>query len=112
MMEELSPSSGNTSSPRPQRGPEPSRRMSLAILASEPATTLSAPETSMSASCAAMPSNLQRSEEHTSELQSPCNLVCRLLLEKKKMMVIVATYKVYYNNCVMKRYTCSAPFVT
>src|SRR5256885_6612366 len=28
--------------------------------------------------------NMQRSEEHTSELQSPCNLVCRLLLEKKK----------------------------
>src|SRR5688500_20129840 len=26
----------------------------------------------------------RRSEEHTSELQSPCNLVCRLLLEKKK----------------------------
>src|SRR5256885_11159373 len=29
-------------------------------------------------------SRLDRSEEHTSELQSPCNLVCRLLLEKKK----------------------------
>src|SRR3989454_7166554 len=29
-----------------------------------------------------------RSEEHTSELQSPCNLVCRLLLEKKKKMKI------------------------
>src|SRR5256885_10225831 len=29
-------------------------------------------------------SRLGRSEEHTSELQSPCNLVCRLLLEKKK----------------------------
>src|SRR5688500_1480353 len=29
-------------------------------------------------------SALGRSEEHTSELQSPCNLVCRLLLEKKK----------------------------
>src|SRR3989454_7226694 len=28
--------------------------------------------------------NVLRSEEHTSELQSPCNLVCRLLLEKKK----------------------------
>src|SRR5256885_7660205 len=28
--------------------------------------------------------HLPRSEEHTSELQSPCNLVCRLLLEKKK----------------------------
>src|SRR2546426_6967711 len=27
---------------------------------------------------------IARSEEHTSELQSPCNLVCRLLLEKKK----------------------------
>src|SRR5256885_12239621 len=27
-----------------------------------------------------------RSEEHTSELQSPCNLVCRLLLEKKKCL--------------------------
>src|SRR3989454_5068057 len=28
--------------------------------------------------------DVSRSEEHTSELQSPCNLVCRLLLEKKK----------------------------
>src|SRR5256885_11978486 len=32
-----------------------------------------------------------RSEEHTSELQSPCNLVCRLLLEKKK------TYETHNN---------------
>src|SRR2546426_4502046 len=30
------------------------------------------------------PPTIERSEEHTSELQSPCNLVCRLLLEKKK----------------------------
>src|SRR5256885_15600253 len=30
------------------------------------------------------PAVTARSEEHTSELQSPCNLVCRLLLEKKK----------------------------
>src|ERR1039457_7400926 len=30
---------------------------------------------------------LPRSEEHTSELQSPCNLVCRLLLEKKKKQI-------------------------
>src|ERR1039457_7490956 len=29
---------------------------------------------------------VNRSEEHTSELQSPCNLVCRLLLEKKKIL--------------------------
>src|ERR1039457_7175848 len=32
---------------------------------------------------AALVSRLHRSEEHTSELQSPCNLVCRLLLEKR-----------------------------
>src|SRR5256885_9749845 len=31
------------------------------------------------------PRGSTRSEEHTSELQSPCNLVCRLLLEKKKI---------------------------
>src|SRR5205807_8126140 len=30
---------------------------------------------------------VQRSEEHTSELQSPCNLVCRLLLEKKNQEI-------------------------
>src|ERR1022692_3251282 len=33
--------------------------------------------------CAGPPGPALRSEEHTSELQSPCNLVCRLLLEKK-----------------------------
>src|SRR5256885_12179933 len=38
----------------------------------------------------------QRSEEHTSELQSPCNLVCRLLLEKKKKkkIITIALYRV------------------
>src|SRR5256885_2126555 len=34
---------------------------------------------------------LERSEEHTSELQSPCNLVCRLLLEKKKKIGLRTT---------------------
>src|SRR5256885_9724838 len=34
---------------------------------------------------------VHRSEEHTSELQSPCNLVCRLLLEKKKKTINKAT---------------------
>src|SRR5215467_15641154 len=33
-----------------------------------------------------------RSEEHTSELQSPCNLVCRLLLEKKKKKIFDAVF--------------------
>src|SRR3989454_5190071 len=32
-----------------------------------------------------------RSEEHTSELQSPCNLVCRLLLEKKKLLELTVS---------------------
>src|SRR3989454_4189762 len=39
----------------------------------------------------ALPAELRaidRSEEHTSELQSPCNLVCRLLLEKKKIIKV------------------------
>src|SRR5256885_9988253 len=34
------------------------------------------------------PTDRLRSEEHTSELQSPCNLVCRLLLEKKKRKTV------------------------
>src|SRR5256885_9997504 len=44
----------------------------------------------------------ERSEEHTSELQSPCNLVCRLLLEKKKNRIssnvtdIISTVLIYY----------------
>src|SRR5256885_3387397 len=41
-------------------------------------------DTNESSLCAQQASILLRSEEHTSELQSPCNLVCRLLLEKKK----------------------------
>src|SRR5205807_9474984 len=36
----------------------------------------------------------ERSEEHTSELQSPCNLVCRLLLEKKKEFLIQADWTI------------------
>src|SRR5256885_3783754 len=39
-----------------------------------------------------------RSEEHTSELQSPCNLVCRLLLEKKKATDRVSTTSSIYKN--------------
>src|SRR2546426_1395460 len=40
-----------------------------------------------------------RSEEHTSELQSPCNLVCRLLLEKKKKKTRM------YNDRTIRRHT-------
>src|SRR2546426_9252306 len=52
------------------------------------ATLVTCDNTRLSASEEPMiSSNIDRSEEHTSELQSPCNLVCRLLLEKKKKKV-------------------------
>src|SRR2546426_8883420 len=41
-----------------------------------------------------------RSEEHTSELQSPCNLVCRLLLEKKKKKNILC-YNITHSHNVI-----------
>src|SRR2546426_9174023 len=57
-----------------------------------PADTLFVPERLSAADCAlamyhdqGLPVLKYRSEEHTSELQSPCNLVCRLLLEKKNL---------------------------
>src|SRR5256885_10364238 len=49
-----------------------------------------------------------RSEEHTSELQSPCNLVCRLLLEKKNDIIqnnIVAQCASYLNCQGLRRLT-------
>src|SRR2546426_7446307 len=42
-----------------------------------------------------------RSEEHTSELQSPCNLVCRLLLEKKKQIHLPAA--LHTSDCTASR---------
>src|SRR5256885_13167473 len=39
-----------------------------------------------------------RSEEHTSELQSPCNLVCRLLLEKKKQSRALRHYHAHAHS--------------
>src|SRR5256885_12737586 len=40
-----------------------------------------------------------RSEEHTSELQSPCNLVCRLLLEKKECIIACAAVADTTSHC-------------
>src|SRR5256885_13248606 len=45
-------------------------------------------------------SSSRRSEEHTSELQSPCNLVCRLLLEKKKRAITRMVRLKIYNIVV------------
>src|SRR5256885_9768053 len=46
-----------------------------------------------------------RSEEHTSELQSPCNLVCRLLLEKKKIRTNVV------KNCLTSSHSDTTDYV-
>src|SRR5256885_3821033 len=48
-----------------------------------------------------------RSEEHTSELQSPCNLVCRLLLEKKKIKdvnMIISIVGVIHHIAIVRDY--------
>src|SRR5256885_2862385 len=52
-----------------------------------PIWRISAYSQTMGTSVGVMTSVIIRSEEHTSELQSPCNLVCRLLLEKKNFAV-------------------------
>src|SRR5690348_17911940 len=41
----------------------------------------------------------RRSEEHTSELQSPVHLVCRLLLEKKKKEATKGTFRIHNESC-------------
>src|SRR5256885_2961562 len=45
-------------------------------------------------------SGVERSEEHTSELQSPCNLVCRLLLEKKNKRTYKTCKQKYEIKCI------------
>src|SRR5256885_6744290 len=44
---------------------------------------------------------LPRSEEHTSELQSPCNLVCRLLLEKKNTKHTILAFVSFYATAII-----------
>src|SRR5256885_12787555 len=48
----------------------------------------------------------RRSEEHTSELQSPCNLVCRLLLEKKKITYYIIPTTHPHNDTYQMPHTC------
>src|SRR5256885_7814235 len=82
-------SSSAKRAPVPQRGPQAPRfiviegplRVGKSTLAKVLAERLHARRVY---DCEDNPFLADRSEEHTSELQSPCNLVCRLLLEKKK----------------------------
>ena len=58
MIDDVRPSGGRTSSHNPQRGPEPSRRRSLAILMSDTVNPFRMPDSDTSSSCAAIASNL------------------------------------------------------
>src|SRR5256886_10129162 len=66
----------------------------------------------MATRCARMLSSVARSEEHTSELQSQSNLVCRLLLEKKKHYHVSSfTSLCWYARC-LSCHTCFRPSLT
>src|SRR2546430_10198201 len=54
------------------------------VVSASPSTSVSLPRTPGAETVSGVSSFVPRSEEHTSELQSQSNLVCRLLLEKKK----------------------------
>src|SRR2546430_8682932 len=72
--------------------PEPRSRAAIG----PPRCTQRAPRPGRSAERSAVP--ILRSEEHTSELQSQSNLVCRLLLEKKKVHVYMLHQPALINN--------------
>src|SRR5256885_2666522 len=57
--------------------------------------------------CRSFVSGSFRSEEHTSELQSPCNLVCRLLLEKKKVdLLFFVLFLIWYGVIIVLSLCC------
>src|SRR5256885_10904697 len=87
-----SPPSSRMTSPMTTKvyGRLSARRTIHMVLGSAPCSSVDAASASGDSADGALPASLlstqarlERSEEHTSELQSPCNLVCRLLLEKK-----------------------------
>src|SRR2546426_2273479 len=79
-------SSDVCSSDLPGRAPRAPARTPLALI---PASTGKPRPAAQRPGCAPRhDASSERSEEHTSELQSPCNLVCRLLLEKKKSQAL------------------------
>src|SRR5256885_10381720 len=64
------------------------------------ALSTTSPEAAASASKLVAEGLAGRSEEHTSELQSPCNLVCRLLLEKKNALCRWISFE-WYMVCIL-----------
>src|SRR2546430_7774167 len=69
------------------------------VLLPDDVNGLHALESKLTADMLAGCANLERSEEHTSELQSQSNLVCRLLLEKKKQNTYIALSCAYIDGC-------------
>src|ERR1039457_6872475 len=81
----LPPSAVSRNAPtRPSSRASAARRMEIASWRLESDGRRPCVPGGIIASLRRLSSHRYRSEEHTSELQSPCNLVCRLLLEKKK----------------------------
>src|SRR5256885_8324427 len=78
------------------RRPPRSTLFPYTTLFRSPSAPWSRPWTPCPRSAAAW-SSAARSEEHTSELQSPCNIVCRLLLEKKKIKTDKAWRQLRYD---------------
>src|SRR5256885_5433572 len=85
--------SADAPSGRPVRRPE--------VAAHLPEPWLSACWPALPRQCGAGRAELSRSEEHTSELQSPCNLVCRLLLEKKTRLTYSHSQLSYAAFCLL-----------
>src|SRR2546426_7250377 len=77
------------------------RRANVASVALK-STNVMPSSTARPSSC----SNTGRSEEHTSELQSPCNIVCRLLLEKKKKKFSFS--RLCWGACDCPSFNCSS----
>src|SRR5574340_1593067 len=79
----LSPSAARIEQPKGREGVGGRQSLTTPISAR---VTPPRPESCRSAPATAWAPSRERSEEHTSELQSPKDLVCRLLLEKKKIL--------------------------
>src|SRR5256885_10015426 len=85
-----------------QTVPAPGIRARSRRLSGRPSSTVKAkrpPGSSTRSTSPAKASLSGRSEEHTSELQSPCNLVCRLLLEKKKQSSSPSVLLAFHKTC-------------
>src|SRR5436189_1357542 len=92
--------------PLPRSTPFPTRRSSdlltLLRLAARETLLGSHCQVCSSSCCLSYSQHDERSEEHTSELQSPMYLVCRLLLEKKKIIKVLRQQQELHNHPIRR----------